>query len=240
MELSVGQSRNGTFAAARSANDRIRLLTIPKAGRPTPAAAFDTAPAWQVAGPQTVRAFSAVCYYFGREVHERQNVPVGLVNASWGGTAIEPWIGESGLRSIGGLRRAPRPAATLRARRGRGQPGPRADVGRLVAGPWRSRRRTVEAGRRRPVDRRAGAAELEDLGRARTGEPRRHGVVPPRVPPDARAGRAAGHAGARRDRRGRPDLGERPRHPQHLRLGHRRGPTACPPGRCAPATTSWS
>ena len=103
MELSVGQSRNGAFAAARSANNRIRLLTIPKAGRPTPAAAFDTAPPWQIAGPQTVRAFSAVCYYFGREVHERQNVPVGLVNASWGGTAIEPWTGESGLRSIGGL-----------------------------------------------------------------------------------------------------------------------------------------
>ena len=117
-------------------------------------------------------------------------------------------------------RRAPRPAATLRARRGRGQPGPRADVGGLVAGAWRGRRRAVEAGRRRPVDRRAGAAELEDLGRARTGEPRRHGVVPPRVPPDARAGRAAGHALARRDRRGGPDLGERPRHPQHVRLGH--------------------
>ena len=103
MELSVGQSRNGNLAAARSANDRIRLLTIPKAGTPTPAAAFDTAPPWQVAGPQTVRAFSAVCYYFGRDVHEMHDVPVGLVNASWGGTAIEPWTGESGLRPIGSL-----------------------------------------------------------------------------------------------------------------------------------------
>ena len=103
MELSVGQARGGAVAAARSANDRIRLLTIPKAGKPTPAAAFETAPPWQVAGPQTVRAFSAVCYHFGREVHERQNVPVGLVNASWGGTAIEPWTGESGLRPVGGL-----------------------------------------------------------------------------------------------------------------------------------------
>jgi sialate O-acetylesterase len=103
MELSVGQSRNGNLAAARSANDRIRLLTIPKAGRPAPAAAFETTPPWQIAGPQTVRSFSAACYYFGREVQEMQNVPVGLVNASWGGTAIEPWIGESGLRSIGGF-----------------------------------------------------------------------------------------------------------------------------------------
>ena len=103
MELSVSQSRNGNFAAARSVNDRIRLLTIPNAGKPTPAAAFEAAVAWQVAGPQTVRAFSAACYHFGREVQEMQNVPVGLVNASWGGTAIEPWIGESGLRSTGGF-----------------------------------------------------------------------------------------------------------------------------------------
>jgi sialate O-acetylesterase len=103
MELSVGQSRNGNLAAARSANEQIRLLTVPKAGKPLPAAAFEAATAWQIAGPQTVRTFSAACYFFGREVHETQHVPVGLVNASWGGTAIEPWTGESGLRPIGGF-----------------------------------------------------------------------------------------------------------------------------------------
>jgi sialate O-acetylesterase len=69
MELSVAQSRNGNFVAARSANEQIRLLTVPKAGRPVPAAAFEAAPEWQIAGPQTVRSFSAVCYYFGRDVH---------------------------------------------------------------------------------------------------------------------------------------------------------------------------
>jgi sialate O-acetylesterase len=103
MELSVGQSRNGNLAAARSANEQIRLLTVPKAGRPLPAAAFEAATDWQIAGPQTVRTFSATCYYFGREVYETQHVPVGLVNASWGGAAIEPWMGASGLRPIGGF-----------------------------------------------------------------------------------------------------------------------------------------
>jgi len=103
MELPVGQSRNGNLAAARSANEQIRLLTVPKAGKPLPAAAFEAATDWQIAGPQTVRTFSAACYFFGREVHETQQVPVGLVNASWGGTAIEPWTGESGLRPIGGF-----------------------------------------------------------------------------------------------------------------------------------------
>jgi sialate O-acetylesterase len=103
MELSVGQSRGGEFVAARSANDRIRLLTVAKVGKPQPAASFDTTPAWQNAGPQSVRPFSAACYFLGREVHETQKIPVGLVNASWGGSAIEPWIGEAGLRAVGGF-----------------------------------------------------------------------------------------------------------------------------------------
>jgi sialate O-acetylesterase len=102
MELTVARSRGGEFVAARSANDRIRLLTIAHAGQPRPATAFETAPTWQSANPQSVRTFSAVCYFFGRAVHEEQKVPVGLVSAAWGGTAIQPWIGEGGLRAIGG------------------------------------------------------------------------------------------------------------------------------------------
>jgi sialate O-acetylesterase len=103
MELAVARSRNGDFAAARSANDAIRLLTIAKAGTPGPAADFAAPPAWQVASPQTVRTFSAACYFFGREIQSIEKVPVGLVNASWGGTAIEPWIGPAGLRAAGGF-----------------------------------------------------------------------------------------------------------------------------------------
>jgi sialate O-acetylesterase len=103
MEATVAQSRGGGMVAARSANDKIRLLTVPHAGAPRPAAAFDPAPSWQSAGPQSVRTFSAACYYFGREIQETRNVPVGLIQASWAGTAIEPWMAESGLRAIPGF-----------------------------------------------------------------------------------------------------------------------------------------
>jgi len=103
MEFGVAQSRGGEFAATRSANDKIRLLTIAHAATPQPGTAFEKPPAWQSAGPQSVRTFSAACYFFGRDVHETQNVPVGLVSAAWGGSAIEPWIGEGGLRVIGGF-----------------------------------------------------------------------------------------------------------------------------------------
>jgi sialate O-acetylesterase len=103
MEFSVVRSRGGLFAAGQSANERIRLMTIPHAGAPQPADEFETTPTWQRADPKSVGAFSAACYFFGREVHERHDVPVGLLNASWGGTAIEPWVGEAGLRQIDGF-----------------------------------------------------------------------------------------------------------------------------------------
>jgi sialate O-acetylesterase len=103
MEFGVAQSKGGTMVAARAANDRIRLLNVAHAGAPQPAAGFEPVPAWQAVRPESVRTFSAVCYYFGREVQEARNVPVGLVNASWGGTAIEPWVGETGLYAVGGF-----------------------------------------------------------------------------------------------------------------------------------------
>jgi sialate O-acetylesterase len=103
MEFGVGQSRGGEFAATGSTNDQIRLMTIAKAGMPQPTASFGVQPLWQRAEPQSVRPFSAACYYFGREIHGTQHVPVGLVNASWGGTAIEPWISDAGLRTLRGF-----------------------------------------------------------------------------------------------------------------------------------------
>jgi sialate O-acetylesterase len=103
MEFGVAQSKGGAMVAARATNDRIRLLTIAHAGAARPAAGFEPVPAWQAVKPETVRTFSAVCYYFGREVHQAQSVPVGLVNASWGGTAIEPWMSETGLNAVGGF-----------------------------------------------------------------------------------------------------------------------------------------
>ena len=102
MELAVAQSAGGGFAAARSANDQIRLISIAHAGKPAPAAAFDAPATWQLADARSVSPFSAACYYMGRDLQEHLHVPVGLVHASWGGSAIEPWIGEAGVRTLGG------------------------------------------------------------------------------------------------------------------------------------------
>lgn len=55
---------------------------------------------WQVCSPDTVKDFTAVGYFFGRDLHLARNVPVGLIHSSWGGTSAEAWTGEQALRRL--------------------------------------------------------------------------------------------------------------------------------------------
>lgn len=50
---------------------------------------------WVVCKPETMKNFSALMYFFGRELNQELGVPVGLINSSWGGTPIEIWMPES-------------------------------------------------------------------------------------------------------------------------------------------------
>jgi sialate O-acetylesterase len=52
---------------------------------------------WRVCSPETVGGFSAVGYYFGRELHRELDVPIGLVHSSWGGSRAEPWTPRQAL-----------------------------------------------------------------------------------------------------------------------------------------------
>lgn len=70
---------------------KIRLFTVDKTTSYTPEADLSGGP-WLTCTPQNVQFFSAVAYYFGRKLHEELDVPIGLINSSWGGTKIEPWI----------------------------------------------------------------------------------------------------------------------------------------------------
>ncbi|MCM4167473.1 hypothetical protein KCTC52924_01031 [Arenibacter antarcticus] len=47
---------------------------------------------WVVCSPETMQKFSSVAYFFGRELHQKLSVPVGLINSSWGGTPVEVWL----------------------------------------------------------------------------------------------------------------------------------------------------
>jgi sialate O-acetylesterase len=54
---------------------------------------------WQLASPSTVGGFSAVGYFFGRELQRKLGVPVGIIHSSWGGTDIASWMSETARRS---------------------------------------------------------------------------------------------------------------------------------------------
>jgi sialate O-acetylesterase len=56
--------------------------------------------AWAVCSPDTVKDFTAVGYFFGRDLEKARHVPVGIIHSSWGGTPAEAWTSEAGLRAL--------------------------------------------------------------------------------------------------------------------------------------------
>lgn len=68
--------------------------------KPLPAQ-YSQAKGWVKCDPSNAHYFSATAYFFGRKLNQDLDVPVGLINASWGGTRIEPWISDSGYTAAG-------------------------------------------------------------------------------------------------------------------------------------------
>lgn len=102
MELPVKATLNAAFES-RASDPEIRLLSVAHEIAPAPRSDFQTPVKWAAATPETVPGFSAACWYFGRDLKKTLKVPIGLIHASWGGSRIEPWIGEQGLRHAGGF-----------------------------------------------------------------------------------------------------------------------------------------
>jgi sialate O-acetylesterase len=98
MELPVAATLNSGREIARATDGSIRLLTIAHASNPLPLDEFQSAVSWSPVSPETVRDFSATCYYFARELKKSVDVPMGLIDASWGGSSVEAWTGAAGLR----------------------------------------------------------------------------------------------------------------------------------------------
>jgi sialate O-acetylesterase len=101
MAMTVNRCHDAEAEIARSANAKIRLFTVPRQGADEPQADVDGA--WSECGPATVGGFSGVGYFFGRHLQEKLNVPVGLINSSYGGTPAEAWTSRAVLASEPGL-----------------------------------------------------------------------------------------------------------------------------------------
>lgn len=97
MEWPVAASMNGEREVASAEYPMIRLFTVPHKVATSPEE--DVPGRWEVCSPRTVGGFSAVGYFFGREIHKRLGVPVGLINTSWGGTPAEAWTSRPALEA---------------------------------------------------------------------------------------------------------------------------------------------
>src|SRR6267142_159440 len=87
MEFALVSANNGDMEVSAANHPNIRLVRVKEPGSQTPVEDFEGE--WTVCSPKTVGGFSAVGYFFGRELNEQLNVPIGLIDDSWGGSACE-------------------------------------------------------------------------------------------------------------------------------------------------------
>ncbi|MDA6069232.1 sialate O-acetylesterase [Flavobacterium sp. AC] len=73
----------------------IRLFTVALNASPTPL--DDLKGSWKECSPESITTFSAVAYFFGRDLYQKLKVPIGLISTSWGGTKAEAWTAQSVL-----------------------------------------------------------------------------------------------------------------------------------------------
>ncbi|MCD8296493.1 MAG: sialate O-acetylesterase [Prevotella sp.] len=89
---------NGIIDILHSTDCNLRLFTVKQNSQFAP---VDTVRgAWREANPESVREFSATAYYFGRELRQVLDVPVGLIVAAWGGSACEAWMTPEWLQAF--------------------------------------------------------------------------------------------------------------------------------------------
>jgi sialate O-acetylesterase len=91
MTFELGGSAGAEQELPKADYPDIRLFTVPR--RVSLYAQPDTLPAaWQPCTPESAKKFSAVAYYFARDLYNKLQVPIGIVESAWPGTAIEEWI----------------------------------------------------------------------------------------------------------------------------------------------------
>ena len=101
MEWPVSRSNNFEEEQAAANYPLIRHIKVPRIPKGFPQNDVDAT--WTVCSPETVGGYTAAGYFFGRKLHIELNVPIGLINSSWGGTRIEPWTPPVGFAQVPAL-----------------------------------------------------------------------------------------------------------------------------------------
>ena len=90
MQWSVASANDADLESLTAKFPNLRLITVPQVGTQEPQSNFKGE--WVACTPDSVKDFSAVGYFFGRQLHQTLDVPVGLIDNAWGGSACEAWV----------------------------------------------------------------------------------------------------------------------------------------------------
>ena len=99
MYFRTAAAKNAYIDIQAANYDKIRLFQIDKDAKHVPQKDLVSGE-WQECTPRTVYGFSAVAYFFGREIHRELDVPIGLIHASWGGSKIQAWMDEASIKEF--------------------------------------------------------------------------------------------------------------------------------------------
>jgi sialate O-acetylesterase len=102
MEWSVKQALSGAAEAEAANDEQVRVLTVPQKTALTPQLRFAQTPSWARLTPESAADFSAACWFMVRDLRATHKVPIGAIDASWGGTRIRPWMDEAAARASEG------------------------------------------------------------------------------------------------------------------------------------------
>ncbi len=86
-----------TAAIMHAKNPNLRLFTVTRNSAKTPLVDLEKTKSWKIASPESVAEFSAVGYFYGQQLQEILDVPVGLIHSSWGGSFVEAWMSNETL-----------------------------------------------------------------------------------------------------------------------------------------------
>lgn len=97
MEFPVAAASQPKKEVAQANYPKLRMYTVKKTTADEPQC--EVAGQWEVCCPDTVARFSAVGYYFARELHQQLDIPIGILHTSWGGTAAQSWTCKATLEA---------------------------------------------------------------------------------------------------------------------------------------------
>jgi sialate O-acetylesterase len=98
MQWTVKSSNDPEKEIAAATYPNLRLFYVKRVTADTPQE--DCEGTWQACSPETIPGFSAVAYFYGRELHKKLKVPVGMIHTSWGGTPSESWTSKETVDKV--------------------------------------------------------------------------------------------------------------------------------------------